>query len=248
MNPCLVFASLLSSFGLLATAAQAQTTFRLGPTVGYSLASATYHELTYGQSGTTTFRSGVEAGLLAVISRRHLSVQPALLYSQKGFTLNRVVGYPFGSSFAYTNETRVRLPYLTLPLTVAYTQRATGEGAQVFAGPYLGVLLGGNYTYSTVRSTNGTSLRQQGQGDVEVSDRYDTTDPTDTRFYSRRLDAGLQVGVGYRLGGALVQLRYSVGLRNLNADYQGYQVSTTAPTYQNQAFHLALAYVVGTLR
>jgi hypothetical protein len=110
------------------------------------------------------------------------------------------------------------------------------------------VLLGGTYDYSTVRAVNGTALREQGQGKVECSDQYATTDPTDPRVYSQRLDAGIQVGAGYRLVSMLLQLSYSVGLRNLNASYALNQVPTPAPTYQNRAFQVALTYVVGDSR
>lgn len=238
----------LSTLCLLAATAHAQTTFSLGPTVGYNLATAAYQESRYAAGATTASRSGLEAGLRALFSRGHVSVQPALLYSQKGFTLNRTVSSFLGGNSSYTNETHARLSYLTLPVSVAYTQRATGRGAQVFAGPYVGALLGGTYDYSTVRMANGTALREQGQGKVEVSDRYATTDPTDTRVYSQRLDAGLQVGAGYRLGSTLLQLSYSVGLRNLNATYAPNQGSTPAPTYQNRAFQVALTYIVGGSR
>ncbi|RZK61455.1 MAG: PorT family protein, partial [Hymenobacter sp.] len=195
------------------------------------------------------YRSGLEAGVLASIGWKHVAVQPAVLYSQRGFVL-RQAGTFSGSGDPYLHHTSVRLDYLMLPLNVAYTQHANGQGAQVFAGVYLGVLVGGRFrgTTTTYYGPNQAAYESSEQGNVRVGD------PADVRAYNvygRRFDSGVQLGLGYRCHGLLAQASYSLGLRNVDtfnssAYYMRAFESYGGPSYRNQAFQVSLAYLVGT--
>jgi hypothetical protein len=66
--------------------------------------------------------------------------------------------------------------------------------------------------------------------------------PQITTYYSRRVDAGFQVGLGYRLGNALVRAGYSRGLTNPGVGPAG-GGSGAVPQYANQAFQLSFAYL-----
>jgi hypothetical protein len=69
---------------------------------------------------------------------------------------------------------------------------------------------------------------------------------TDFTAYAQRLDAGFQVGAGYRYGPALLQAGCSMGLRNLApSDYARWSFIGTGPNYQNWALQIVLAYLVG---
>ena len=237
---------------LLTATAQAQVRVSIGPRLGLNLAGAPYADDFRAVAYRTTTRTGLEAGLLATVGRGHWAVQPALVFSQKGFVIdddnttssngqvNRVV-----TNNAY------RFNYLTLPLNLAYAQGADGQGLQVFAGAYAGLLLGGSYrsdvsySYRTPTSAGGGAVHRAGP--VAGGDYYASSGTSDPAFYSRRFDAGLQGGLGYCRGRALLQIGYSLGLRNLGAAYR-YGSGPTAqvapgPSYRNRAFQAALTYL-----
>lgn len=231
---------------LLVGTAQAQATFHLGPYLGGNVSTAHFADKT-----TTSARWGFDAGVLGAFQLGHVAVQPAVLFAQRGFTSKPTF---YDSGFGGLTQTSVRLHYLTIPLQVAYTQHTDGQGFQVSAGPYVSFLVGGksvaDYQY------NGTGLIRQ-ESTVAAADVHTTNisfssllEP-DYTFYSRRLDVGAQAGIGYRLGGALLQVSYSMGLRNV-ATTERYTVGNTSPTYdtdnsayRNRAFQLSLSYLVG---
>ena len=249
---------LTGSLLALAAAAQAQATFSIGPRLGLNLSNAPFKDQSHNYSTAT--RAGAEAGIIANIGFGHFAVQPALLYSQKGFIVDDTYTLSKNNgSFSQTNTTTLldeyRLNYFTVPLNFVYAQHPDGQGVQVYAGPYFGLLANGQYSYDDryeYQSAFGTTLAvatNKSSGDVGAGDYY-TTNRTDTKFYSRSKDAGLQFGLGYRKGGFLVQAGYSVGLRNMGADFKvQYGPNDTrivpGPSYYNRVFQFSLAYLVG---
>jgi hypothetical protein len=229
----LFFASSL----LLAGTAHAQATFSVGPRLG--LNASTTH-FTYIESST---HAGLEAGLTGSLQMGHFAVQPSVLFSQKGYHAHGGL-ISFDSPVTY-DET-VRLNYLALPLNLAYTLGQGGQGLQIFAGPYLGLLLGGNYqrqVHVAGSYQGGPAHETEYSGKVKAASVFSDVD----NRYLQRLDAGLQAGIGYRMKGWQVQAGYSLGLRNLAASYQGYNgaLYEEAANY-NRAFQVSLSYLVGT--
>jgi hypothetical protein len=222
------FTTLLLAGGLtlLATKAQAQTTFSIGPQVGLTVAGASNPS-----PGTTTihYRTGFEAGLQSIVQFGHLAVQPSLHFSQKGLNEH------YGRSL-YSRYTDYRLNYLTLPLNVAYSLRPDGQGLQVFAGPYVGMLLGGNYqlTSDDRGAFGGTSSYE---GTIAAGTSYTVPAPGSTApqpRLCRRFDAGLQVGLGYRFGKLLAQAEFAFGLNDLYP---------LLPTAYNRTAQASLSYL-----
>ncbi|RZK29744.1 MAG: PorT family protein, partial [Hymenobacter sp.] len=128
---------LLAGSLLLTATAHAQTTFSVGPRVGLNVATAHFPD-------KSSYRlAGFEAGLTGNLQLGHFAVQPSLLFSQKGY---RTHGNLFTIDAPGTYEETVRLNYLMLPVNLAYTLGENGQGLQVFAGPYVGLFLGGTYT------------------------------------------------------------------------------------------------------
>ena len=242
-----VTTALLAGGLLLAAAtAQAQVSFAIGPKVGYnrSFGRFEYPNQTY-LTVTNASRSGVEAGLMAQVGlSSHWAVQPALLYAQKGFSYV-VKAYDAQYNYTYQGDYGFRFDYLTVPVNVVYSQRPKGQGLQVFAGPYVGLLLGGRYTSSqSGRYGSGASRSQSDAGEVEAGDTYNNR-PGEA-YVSRGVDMGLQGGLGYGLaGGFQVQASYSQGLRNLGAAYAPGLTSASPPTYRSHAFQLSAAYLFG---
>lgn len=243
---------LLSSFSLLAaTTSQAQVTFSVGPKVGLNVATTRFvpDERSFSQGSVTTsntsYRSGFEAGILGSIGFGHFQVQPAVLYSQKGFdiagTQSNVISTDGTQPAPYQQTSR--MSYLTVPINFTYAQHKNGQGLQVFAGPYLGILVNGNYTFTRPSTTLVASI----SGDIVGRARPDDFDGfTNFTLYSQRVDAGLQAGLGYQWGPVLVQAAYSMGLRNLTpSDYDRFPYLSNGPDYSNRVFQFSLAYLFG---
>jgi hypothetical protein len=271
MTSTLTTSFLLVSTLLGATAAQAQVTFGIGPRIGLNLSKGKFSEA-YAPSlpnhdVPTRYRSGVEAGLVASVGFGHFALQPALLYSQKGFAIQDthqdvMTSSNYGTTiYELSHDDTYRLNYLTLPLNFTYAQHAGGQGFQLFAGPYLSWLLSGQWQIHTKReerigpsfySIEETSYKGEF---VPYDEEYVHANgllPRPGKQYSRRLDAGVQFGLGYRLGGALLQVGYSLGLQNQavgrEVSYYGSSGSATkvvGPKYYNRAFHVSLSYLFG---
>ena len=215
LTPALATALLLG-----ATAASAQTTFRLGlrgglnralTTVAASGSSSGNYPFSYSTDKAALY--AWQAGVVLEASRGNFAFQPALLFSQKGERANTssytsgVAGY----SAAQTSTTN-RYNWLEIPLNVVYTLPGN-YGLQVFAGPYVALGLGGRRRGSTM----GVSYYGPDYDPIPGIER-----PVDERVsYGEgtnncRLDVGVNFGVGYRQGPVLVQLGYGLGLRNLH--------------------------------
>ena len=255
----------LGYLALVPPPAQAQAHFSVGPQGGAvgSFSSYSDHN-SYSNGGRpyqTRYLAGFEAGVAGSLALGHLTVQPALLFSQRGFRIDD----DYASNYWHAiTSVRLRLNYLSLPLNVAYAFRPSGQGVQVFAGPYVGLLLGGTYTYHNTyvgyrrpEYTIEGTLPVAGDGQYHSSSNDPAgTDPggqvpPPTTYYSRRVDAGFQAGLGYRFGNQLVRASYSLGLLNQGVgaqmDYGGTAgvYTTEPPKYYNQALQLSFAYLFG---
>lgn len=239
----LVSSSLIISGLFLATTAQAQVTFSIGPKVGYSLSTASFHVSDYPDYFSTysSYRSGVEAGVLAQVGfSDHWAVQPALLYARKAQRFGTTSYYQPNNYGSYQEYT-LGVNYLLLPVNLLYSQRAGGQGGQVFLGPYVGWLLGGTYR---VRYNEGPGQPKLGgrayDGKVEAGDTY----TTGSRYAIRSLDAGLQAGVGYGFEALQLQASFSLGLRNIGAAYAPNALHDyEAPVIRTRGFQLSAVYL-----
>jgi hypothetical protein len=63
--------------------------------------------------------------------------------------------------------------------------------------------------------------------------------------YSKRFDGGVKVGVGHYFNKVLLQASYSVGLRDLRAQYYNAYNTTSYPAYYNRSFRASISYSVG---
>lgn len=227
---------MLAAVLLFATPAlQAQTLVSVGPCVGLNMATFYYRSgFGYATQASSDYRPGYTAGLQATLGSGHWVWQPAVLYSQLGHRLHGVAtSYNGSTPQPFSQE--VRANYLVVPLTLARTQQASGQGLQVFAGPYLGILLGGR---ARVEDPYGVTTTGQ------VANAHQ--DHNDGNFYSQRFDVGVQAGVGYRCQAWLVRATYCLGLHDMDVSYDPSRGSS--PYYQsyyyNQAWQLSLAYLV----
>jgi hypothetical protein len=223
-----ITASLLPiSLLLLTHAAQAQASFRLGPQVGFNSSSASY----FNDSYHIKSRPGFEAGVLGSIDFGYISLQPALLFSQKGYYLTSGTGQATGMQ-----DDKYRLNYITLPAKVVYSPRKDGQGIQFFAGAYLGLLVGGNYERAYTQATTTT---------VTAGPIVPNQSPLASNEYSsQRLDAGFIIGLGYRYKQAQLHADFTWGGPDLSVRYQFKGSNYANPFYRNQAVQVSLAYLL----
>jgi hypothetical protein len=185
--------TLLLTLLALATVS-AQPTFRLGVRGGLNRAISTVEPASTSptsqfyysasKSALTTWQAGA---VLEVVFRR-FALQPALIFSQKGEQFD---AYTSTSGFAgvssITTSSANRYNWLELPVNVVYTL----HGFQVFAGPYVALAVGGRQQGTTLSTS---PVAHYAPYEFNNKIRYGS----DTE--NRRLDTGLNFGLGYRKG------------------------------------------------
>ncbi|HEX8658339.1 MAG TPA: porin family protein [Hymenobacter sp.] len=232
----------LAGAGLLAVPVRAQTTLAWGPRLGG--VAATHRYSGRDRPGESHgYRPGLEAGLLAQLGRGHWALQTGLLYTAQGTVVRRATTHvyaiptaimPVGAFYPF----HARLHYLALPLSVAYAPRSTGEGWQLSAGPYLAWLLGGDHTRPAVTGRN-VSVYQEPLTPVW------SAAPDAARTYVHRLDAGVQLGLGYRRGPVLAQAAFRHGLRSVTPQYVATGQFLGDRPFYNAAVHGSLTFLFG---
>lgn len=184
---------------------------------------------------------GGQAGLVLEAALGWLSLQQGVVFSQKGYREKRSWTQELqGTSYPSKSLVRLRLNYLELPLNLV----ATVHGVQLFAGPYLGVGLGGEYKYTYTKPMR-TSEYYQTYALTSYANEakigFGQKSPTPYYRPFRRLDAGYQAGVGYRRNGWQAQAAYSHGVKNsYESPYIGYN-----PPAENRGFQLTLTRFFG---
>jgi hypothetical protein len=148
---------------------------------------------------TTKDRTGFFAGgYFSIPVSKVISVEPALYYSQKGYTMMGKLNIK-GAEFVGANaRANLNASYVDLPVVV----KANIKGLQVFAGPQVSYLI--NADLKTTAGVLGLNLLNR------------TLDATE-QF--NRWDAGVTAGLGYQFaGGVNVTASYDYGLSKVDAD------------------------------
>ena len=223
--------------------ALAQTSFHIGPRIGATVATVRYSDNPPYTRPTTAYKAGFEAGLIGSLQTGHFGIQPTIIFIQKGYKSQYALVPSPGTLPPTLNSHNVRLNYVTAQLNFAYTQHDNGQGLQLFAGPYISCLVGGSYHSDFVFYTLGSTSTLDGQ--VVAGDRNPST-PGSNDIYSKRWDIGLQAGVGYQYKNSLLQVGYSLGLRNLAATHVGGSPPTdlaSTPAY-SRGFYASISYLL----
>lgn len=174
---------LISTVGLT-NYTYAQVTF--GVKAGLNLADLNGKNGGESFSDDTKIKAGFHVGATADFSLgENLFVQPALLFSTKGFKLES------GST-----KGTININYLEIPVNVGYK---FGD-FHVFAGPYLAFAISGE----TKIETNGVEVKTDIEfGSDEENDDYKST------------DFGVNVGLGYQFSNFVISAQYGLGLSNI---------------------------------
>ena len=193
--------------------APAQTTFRLGLRGGANRALTTPEAANASGFGFTSSadKSPIyawQAGVVLEVNHGKFAFQPAIAFSQKGEKINTTETYGDFGVYTTKKTSSNRYNWLELPLNVVYTMHGD-HGLQLFAGPYVALAVGGRQRGTTFQANPFAKFAPQ-----EFDDKAAFGSSTN----NRRLDAGINFGVGYRQGPLQVQLGYGLGLRNLHQD------------------------------
>lgn len=221
--------------GLVSGAAQAQTFKGIGVRVGGNLASGTFTTVDNAAAPGLDYSyrrsalAGYQVGVGATFGSGHWALQPSLVFSQKGLKQTITVkGSDAGYDYHLDEIYSARIHYLELPVNLVYGFGADGAGFQLYAGPYVAVGMGGQSRYSMEATTTDPNssgpYSESGTVAMAFGDTF-SDEPTggssvsDFEARARRIDAGLNFGVGYRRGPLQVQLGYGLGLLNAQPKY-----------------------------
>lgn len=251
--------------GLAALPATAQTTY--GPRVGLNLSSVSYDVKT-GDAPTIKMLAGAQVGVFLNVRFGKLALQPAVLFSQKGYkassTSREVYSDTLQSKGTFIRDSiattpvsaTVRLNYLEIPVNLVYTFGET-RGFQVIAGPYVGFGFSGKEktdatTTRTVQTEReiesqpqvvdefSTAVAKQ-EADVKFQNDVKATDDF-TKAYYRPLDVGLNLGLGYRRDRFQLQAFYGLGMSNILPKEAG---KTPNGTAKNRVIQFSVSYLFG---
>lgn len=209
-TPLLLAGALLLS----AATASAQATFRLGVRGGANRALTTVaaasnspSTLPFSYSADKSAIYAWQAGLVAEWAWGKFALQPGLQFSQKGekFNTNATLDGIANSRYQITSVNHYN--WLELPLNFVYTLHSD-YGLQLFAGPYVALAVGGR--------KQGTTYPYYGPAVDGLPFDFDNQIDYGTHTNNRRIDVGVNFGIGYRQGPLQVQLGYGLGLRNLH--------------------------------
>ncbi|SDY72256.1 Outer membrane protein beta-barrel domain-containing protein [Hymenobacter psychrophilus] len=189
------------------TWAQAQVT--VGPRIGLNLANVSIkNEDNSGLELDPKLIAAPQAGITLNAAFGNLAIQPSLLFSQKGF---KVTEEERDGADSFKTEATYRLGYLELPVNLVYTTGGT-EGFQVFAGPYVGIGVGGKVKAKYTVTQAGVT--ESGSETVNVKFASKEKNNSDD-LYLNQPDFGVNGGVGYKVGPFQAQAGYSLGLGNM---------------------------------
>jgi hypothetical protein len=219
---------LLLAFFSVATFVRAQVS--LIPKAGVSFATVALDDDNFFNDDKKTL-VGFTGGLglnFALTEDEFLSLQPELLYVQKGFAAE--------SNGTTDYNLKYKLNYIELPVLLKIGFGTDVVRGYVNLGPSIGYLLSGNV---------------QGEGDFaeivsgDIDEKIEFTDSeTDdpTKLHARRLEFGANFGggIGVALGGRsllFLDARYNAGLTDYNKDSK----SKNQPIYLTAGFKIPLS-------
>lgn len=223
---------ILAAFLLLSTQFVLAQSVKFGIKGGYNRAFIDGGPLPAGTVGV--FRPGFHAGVFATYGFNKWSVQPALLYSVKGYrvTSDGVINYssatlpPPGSNIPLHIEGSQTYQYLELPINLLYNIKVKNDKIFLGGGPYMGYLLSAVGKRNTTID-NGTPTYTETNYDIGGNGTF------------KRIDLGVSIIVGFAFkNGLLFNAAFSNGLTNIIAN----QGSNPTPMTKNRVLSFSTGY------
>jgi hypothetical protein len=227
---------LLTAAVLLAAGATAEAQISFGPRVGLNAANVNLDFQDSDDEFDTKMKLGPQIGVVLNAQFGNLSIQPAVIYSQKGFKVDES---ETSNGFTSSIKQDIKLGYAEIPVNFVYTTGGD-NGFQVFAGPYVGFGLGGKLKSEGKTSGNGVNISFDEEYDVEFASKVG--DDEDKEYF-RGLDVGANAGIGYKAGPVQVQLGYGFGFGNLIPNDENDKKPEDKAN--NRVIQLSLTYLFG---
>ncbi|MGY4539473.1 hypothetical protein ACVW0P_003907 [Mucilaginibacter sp. UYNi724] len=209
--------------------ANAQTKF--GIKAGMSLSNVT-DKAENGDKASTQSLPGLLIGLSADVPLAgNFYIQPALLYTRKGFKQES------GGFYGSATNFKVRADYIDLPVTFLYKPKLGMGRLLLGAGPYIAYGTGGSWKSDTDILIG--DVRENGEGRVEF--RNDGTVRNESEYtYGRPIDYGVNATIGYEIRERLsLQLTRMFGIANLVPPFNGYQ---PGGSLRNKGLGISIGY------
>ena len=163
-----------------------------------------------------------------------ISVQPGLLFSAKGYSVDVKEDYEADGYDRFTAS------YLEIPVNIVYKMKAF----QIYAGPYVGIGIFGKNKWDL---DWGGGITESGETDIKfVGKEVSPEDFMDEDAISvKRLDYGVNFGLGYEVGPIVVNAGYSMGLANLTPDITDVEFNPDDYKVSHRVISLSVSYFFG---
>jgi hypothetical protein len=211
---------------------------KIGVKGGFNLSTLALNYTDASLEGENNFRPGFHFGVTSEFELTgQISLRPSVLFTTKGY--NTDLEETFAAAENFDGFDRHLYNYIEVPVNVYYDF----GGIQVFAGPYVALGIGGTNTFEYTVEGGGLSLTADGESSLKPT--FGETAPSeiaDDEIPYRGIDAGLNVGVGYRTGPVLLDVGFQLGLANVAPNIEGFDASDF--TSQNRVIYLSLSYFI----
>ena len=169
-----------------------------------------------------------------------LSFSPELNFIQEG-TKNTTTG--IDGVYSFVEEQKITLNYIQLPLNIVY-KMPVGPGSVFFGlGPSLNLGISGKNKYkfsSTFDPEDSEEFKVKFDGK-----KSDDLDPDDNDDHLKRVDVGINVMAGYKLGmGVFIKLAYNHGFMDINPNKNNEDPQDRSK-YKNSGFRVGIGYMFG---
>ena len=189
----------------------------------------------------TKMRAGFHLGLTVDYElSEQLSLQSGLLYSSKGYSID--LEADLDPDETVDGYQRAIVNYLEIPIHFAYKM----NDLQLYAGPYIGIGIGGKMKWDVTYKYDGEEYKSDGDISLKpVFGEVDSNDLDDDESPYNALDFGLNLGAGYQVGPILINAGYSLGLGNLTPKEKDSDFDPKDMKTSNRVLSLSVSYFFG---
>ena len=173
-----------------------------------------------------------------------LSLQSGLMYTTKGWEVDfdEVFKEDIADGLTVDGYYRFMFNYLEVPVNMAYKFGSF----QLYAGPYVAVMLSGKNKFDITMEEDGVSESDSDEYDFKpVFSEVKDGDVPDDEEAIYGLDYGINMGAGYRVGKFLISAGYSLSLGNILPAYEGDTESRNDNRISPNTITLSLSYFFG---
>ncbi len=213
-------------------------TISVGPRVGATFSTIKTDEDEEGVE--TESITGLQiGGVLNVGLNDYFSIQPELLYVQKGSKATMSFSENFeGGEYTFDGSAEAKLSYLELPILAKASFGNENLKGFITAGPTFGYWLNGKM------KVNATERYSDDFSEFEesYSEQYDVDFDNDDDGEENRFETGASfgAGLGYKLGAGMlnIEARYTLGLSSINETSEEDDTKS-----KNRVFGISVAYL-----